>query len=80
MNSLDVKMTRPFIGHVTLAYIEKELSAQDKMKLAAVVNDINVNLSRKTRFFVMSNAELRRYHHLAEFKKERYYPTFYFNP
>ena len=44
--AMDVRMTRPFIGHITLAYIERELGSDDKKKLAAVVNDINENLSR----------------------------------
>jgi hypothetical protein len=76
--SIDVRMTRPFIGHITIAYIEQELDVLEKTKLATVVNVMNERLNHAAYYFQISSTELRRYHHLAEFKKEPYYPTFNF--
>lgn len=73
---LDVKMTRPFIGHITLAYIENLLNKNQKDHLATVVNEINESLSQERNYFNISNTGLRRYHHLAEFIKKDNYPTY----
>lgn len=73
--SLGVVMTRPFIGHVTLLYIEKELDKVQKTHLAETVIGINEQLARKNSHFLLSHTELRRYHHLAEFKKTDQYPV-----
>jgi hypothetical protein len=77
--SVDVRMTRPFIGHITLAYIETELTLQEKAKLSTVVKGMNEKLRDSSYYFLISGAELRRYHHLAEFKTQSSYPTFNFN-
>ena len=73
---LDVKMTRPFIGHITLAYIEHLLNKNQKDHLATVINEINESLSQERNYFNISNIGLRRYHHLAEFIKQDNYPTY----
>jgi hypothetical protein len=72
---LDVKMTRPFIGHITLAYIEHFLNKNQKDHLATVINEINEALSLEENYFTITNTGLRRYHHLAEFIKQDNYPT-----
>lgn len=79
LKSVDVRMTRPFIGHITLAYIEAEVNVEEKVKLADVVNRINEKIRQTSYYFLISRAELRRYHHLAEFKKHSSYPTFNFH-
>ncbi|HEY4325567.1 MAG TPA: hypothetical protein VGN20_16345 [Mucilaginibacter sp.] len=73
---LDVKMTRPFIGHVTLAYVEHILNKNQKYHLATVINEINESLSGEKNYFNISKTGLRRYHHLAEFIKQDNYPTY----
>jgi len=74
--ALDVRMTRPFIGHITLAYIEHSLNKNQKDQLAIVVGEINEALHSEKLLFNIANAGLRRYHHLAEFIKRDDYPDF----
>jgi 2'-5' RNA ligase len=73
---LDVKMTRPFIGHITLAYIEHSLNKNQKEHLAEAINEINDVLHTEDNYFYISHTGLRRYHHLAEFIKQDNYPNY----
>ncbi len=77
---LDVKMTRPFIGHITLAYIEQKLNKNQKEHLATIINEINedVRSNAKKNYFLISNTGLRRYDHLAEFCNADNYPVYQF--
>ena len=73
---LDVKMTRPFIGHITLAYIEQNLNKNQKDHLADVINELNEVLEDEENYFSISFTGLRRYYHLAEFIKQDNYPVY----
>lgn len=73
---LDVKMTRPFIGHITLAYIEQSLNKNQKDHLGEIVNEINEGLAAGEYYFNIANTGLRRYRHLAEFLKRDNYPDY----
>jgi hypothetical protein len=73
---LYVKMTRPFIGHITLAYIENSLNINQKKHMPGVISEINQALSQEENYFNISNTGLRRYHHLAEFIKQDNYPVY----
>jgi len=64
---LGIRRTRPFIGHITLAYVEQEPDDAVRARLVEVVNSINRDLSRQTLHFHLPAAELRAYRHLAEF-------------
>jgi 2'-5' RNA ligase len=75
---LDVKMTRPFIGHITLAYAEQKLNKNQRDHLANTINDINEQVFSKKHYFVISNTGLRRYEHLAEFQNAGNYPVYQF--
>ncbi len=75
LKELDVRMTRPFIGHITLAYVEHGLNKNQKDQLATVLNEINETMAEERNYFNISNTGLRRYHHLAEFKKQPNYPS-----
>ncbi|HZY37051.1 MAG TPA: hypothetical protein VFE53_10400 [Mucilaginibacter sp.] len=74
--ALDVRMTRPFIGHVTLTYIEHNLNKNQKDQLANVVTEVNESLAGEKLYFNIANTGLRRYHHLAGFIKQDNYPDF----
>jgi len=74
MQELDVRMTRPFIGHITVAYIEQDPDRVAREHLARVVNALNTEIRRKNYTFLLSHTGLRRYSHLAEFRKEATYP------
>jgi hypothetical protein len=74
--ALDIRMTRPFIGHITLTYVEHGLNKNQKDQLAIVVSEINESLQNESLYFNIAKTELRRYHHLAEFIKQDNYPDF----
>jgi hypothetical protein len=85
LSALDVRMTRPFIGHITLAYIEKDLDAGQRETLAAAVYDINQQWPASGRpadgsdmlTFNLPLTGLRRYHHLSAFHREEDYPRYH---
>jgi hypothetical protein len=88
LSALDVRMTRPFIGHITLAYIEADLDAAQRETLAATVYDINRRWPTGSRessapieqvlpTFNLSLTGLRRYHHLSAFHREEDYPRYH---
>ncbi len=66
--ALGIRRTRPFIGHVTLAYLESEPGDSERARLVAVIGEINRGLARRELLFAMPRAELRAYDHLAEFR------------
>ena len=78
LKSLDVRLTRPFIGHITLAYAEQKLNINQKAHLANTVNEINALVFAKRHYFLISNTGLRRYDHLAEFMDVPNYPVYQF--
>lgn len=78
LSALDVRMTRPFIGHLTLAYIEAELTPGQREELAAAMHAINRSLEAAPPRFKLSLTGLRRYHHLSAFLREEDYPRYYF--
>jgi hypothetical protein len=78
LNNLGIHMTRPFIGHITLAYIERELQSIERLHLAAVVADINKHLIDNPLNFFIARTELRRYYNLAEFIRKDHFPVFLF--
>lgn len=78
LKGLDVKMTRPFIGHITLAYAEQKLNINQKAHLSNTVNEINAQVFSKRQYFLISNTGLRRYDHLAEFMDAPNYPVYKF--
>jgi hypothetical protein len=64
---LGIRRTRPFIGHITLAYVERELDDATRARLVDLVISINRELSLHSLHFHLPAAELRAYRHLAEF-------------
>lgn len=76
--ALDVRRTRPFIGHVTLAYLGADLTAGQREELAASVHVINRHLETAPPLFRLSLTGLRRYHHLSAFVREDGYPHYQF--
>jgi len=76
--ALDVRMTRPFIGHITLAYIETDLTDQQRQHLAAAVHALNGQLKEVEPVFHLSSTGLRRYEHLSAFRWEDGFPRYHF--
>jgi 2'-5' RNA ligase len=75
---LTVRRTRPFIGHITLAYLETELSATEKSQLVETCVAVNQALTERPLFFNISTTELRSYPHLADFQTKPGYPVYRF--
>jgi hypothetical protein len=76
MAALDVRRTRPFIGHVTLAYVETDLDFARREALAAAAHELNREFFAGPSFFPLEGAELRRYDHLSEFKGDPSFPRY----
>jgi hypothetical protein len=76
--ALDVRMTRPFIGHITLAYIEKELLAEERRQLAEVIGVLNAQIREVRPMFRFAGTGLRRYEHLSAFLRADRYPRYEF--
>ena len=76
LSELDVRMTRPFIGHITLAYIEDNLNKNQRNQLADVISEINEKLEHEELYFNLTKTGLRRYYHLAGFIKQDNYPVY----
>lgn len=74
LKDLDIKMTRPFIGHITLTYFEADFTDSEKENLGTVINEINQKLVEEENIFYINSTSLRRFHHLAEFLTEKNYP------
>jgi len=66
--ALGITRTRPFIGHVTLAYLGRTISEQERTRLVESVWRISAGLFHDGPTFSLPWAELRAYDHLAEFK------------
>lgn len=78
LNRLTVRRTRPFIGHITLAYLGALLSDGEKNRLVATCADINQALVTEPLFFTISTTELRSYPNLAQFDTKPGYPVYSF--
>ncbi|HXB33748.1 MAG TPA: hypothetical protein VNV35_10015 [Puia sp.] len=76
--ALDVRMTRPFIGHITLAYIEKELTDEQRRQLAEAAGILNEQIKEVRPVFSFSGTGLRRYEHLSAFIRSDRYPRYQF--
>lgn len=66
--ALGIRRTRPFIGHITLAYLERPLSGDDQERLVEAVDSLNRAWAAEPPSFHLPFAELRAYDHLAEFR------------
>jgi hypothetical protein len=68
IEQLGIRRTRPFIGHITLAYVERALDDAERSRLAETAAAINRHIAGRDLRFHLRQAELRAYDHLAEFK------------
>lgn len=76
LSAIGLKRTRPFIGHVTLAYLEDHLDGREKLSLVEGIDLINQSLRQRRLYFEMPKAELRRYDNLSDFQAVSGYPSF----
>lgn len=76
LSSIGLKKTRPFIGHITLAYVEDVLDESEKAQLLETIISLNIGLWETPLEFSMPKAELRRYETLAAFDSDPRYPSY----
>jgi 2'-5' RNA ligase len=66
--NLGIQRTRPFIGHITLAYIENDLSLIEKKALVEVTSFINAQWQNEKHKFYIEQTALTSFQNLASFK------------
>jgi len=75
LNELGLRRTRPFIGHLTLAYVESELSYEQKQGLVDCISALNERIRKNPIFFEMPCARLHSYSNLSAFNTFPEYPA-----
>ncbi len=78
LNELDVKWTRPFIGHITFSYIGRNLGDKEKGHLVNTLIELNEEVTTNMPVFDIEKVELRNYEHLAKFNFYTGDPSYYF--
>lgn len=76
----DIKMTRPFVAHISLAYLGAPLTGEEQTHLAEQINRFNEEEVPSLGTFRISGTELRRYDDLCEFVRHPGDPAFSFYP
>lgn len=78
LRNLDVKWTRPFVGHITFAYLGREINETDRAVLVDTINEINRSFTYTNAVFNIAHAELRSYADLSSFHSKPEYPSYHF--
>ena len=78
LQAIGLQCTRPFIGHITLAYIEGVLSDASCRRLVDVIAELNAEIEQSDLTFRIYETEPRWYDHLASFEKRPDYPLYSF--
>jgi hypothetical protein len=78
LKKIDIKRTRPFIGHITYAYLGRELTDSSRKMLSQTLASVNSMLERMNIVFEISSAELCYFKNLSRFQQEPNFPTFSF--
>jgi len=76
--NLGVERKRSFKGHITLGYIEEELTAREKDSLADLIIDINNEYFFEPVAYQIIRAEIRRFHNFLRFYREDSWPAYDF--
>jgi len=78
LQELGVRMTRPFIGHITLGYFEKSLLDSEAESLSRKVQELNEEIFTAPPVFFISQAGLRKYQNLSQFDRKDDFPYHHF--
>ncbi|MDR3599257.1 MAG: hypothetical protein P4L49_02025 [Desulfosporosinus sp.] len=76
LKKLGVERKRSFHGHITLFYIEEELSGKDRKMLADAVIDINKSFFSHPLPFSLTRAEVRKFNDFSEFYRQDHWPVY----
>lgn len=75
LSTIGLKRTRPFIGHLTIAYCERALDAPQKGQLTRTISVINERIQNESLVLEMPFARLHSYETLSAFSTFKTYPT-----
>ena len=78
LNLTDIRRTRPFIGHVTLMYVDGDFSEGERVQLGEICSYVNKTLEGRSLIFKITKAELRSYEDLSAFERQPHYPVYAF--
>ena len=78
LNLIDIRRTRPFIGHVTLMYAVGDFSEGERFQLGEICSYVNKALEGRSLIFKITKAELRSYENLSAFERQPHYPVYSF--
>lgn len=78
LQKTDIRWTRPFIGHITLAYLGRDLDHTERLMLESAVNEVNIAFDFTEAVFNINQTELRSYTDLSCFNTTSSYPVFSF--
>lgn len=78
LNVFDIKRTRPFIGHITLMYIDGVLKDKQKMQLVEACVELNREIEEQPLVFSIHQTGLRYYEELSHFQMQSGFPIFSF--
>jgi hypothetical protein len=79
LKEIGIRRTRPFIGHITLAYIERNLEGSEREHLVETIADMNSHIGSNYKEFPIQSLQLRRYENLSKFNWIPAYPQYNFN-
>ncbi|MEM9161250.1 MAG: hypothetical protein AAGB46_19565, partial [Verrucomicrobiota bacterium] len=71
-----LRRTRPFIGHITLGYIEDLPNEEEAHKFADGLSSINEKIAEQQLLFHMPKAELHSYETLSRFDPNPTFPKY----
>ena len=75
LNQYGITRTRPFIGHITMAYIESNLSEEGKEHLIDICYRINQSLETENLHFYIDKTSLHSYNDLSCFHSGSDFPS-----
>jgi hypothetical protein len=75
LNQYGITRTRPFIGHITMAYIESNLSEEEKEHLIDICYRINQSLETENLHFYIEKTSLNSYKDLSCFHSGSDFPS-----
>lgn len=76
VTELGVDRKHGFNGHISLLYLEEELSGEDREILAEAVIGINKRFFQTPLTFYISRAEVRKFNHFLRFYREDSWPVY----
>jgi hypothetical protein len=75
LTELGVERKRGFNGHISLLYLEEDLSGADREILAAQISDINQKFFAKPLLFTVIRGEVRKFNNFLRFYREEEWPV-----